>query len=61
MEGEHEHVNELGKETLGANSYNLCCMKHKGKAKSKFVLSLFKKIALPKKYFSQKLLMVRLD
>ena len=33
-------MNALGKENLGTNSYNLCFMRHKGKTKSKSLLSL---------------------
>lgn len=52
-------MNELGKENFGTNSYNLCFMRHKSKTKSKSLFSLINSITLPKKYFSDKLLVVR--
>ena len=54
-------MNELGKENSGANSPNLRFMGHKGKAKSKSLLSLIKNVALPKTNFSQTLLMVSMN
>lgn len=60
MEEEDEHVKELGKENLEGDSHNLCFLRHKGKAKSKSLLSLIKNIILPKNYFSQLLLAIRL-